>query len=153
MKYRKDFVTNSSSSSYVCDICGEEETGWDFPENMRECENGHLFCEDHLLEGENDDFDICEVPESRCPICQFVDFSEHDMAKYLEIKYHISREEAFAEIKKVNRRRRKLYDSEYIEYVCRVMILDTTRILESWRRDFGTYEKFESFLKNTANTY
>ena len=22
MKYRKDFVTNSSSSSYVCDICG-----------------------------------------------------------------------------------------------------------------------------------
>lgn len=29
MKFRKDFVTNSSSSSYVCEICGRTESGWD----------------------------------------------------------------------------------------------------------------------------
>ena len=28
-KYRKDFVTNSSSSSFVCDVCGETASGWD----------------------------------------------------------------------------------------------------------------------------
>lgn len=51
MKYRKSFVTNSSSSSYICDICGEEASGWDLSlseAEMYECENGHTFCESHI---------------------------------------------------------------------------------------------------------
>lgn len=44
MKFRKDFVTNSSSSSFVCDICGNVESGWDMSlqeAEMVECVNGH----------------------------------------------------------------------------------------------------------------
>lgn len=51
MKYRKDFVTNSSSSSYVCDICGADASGWDMglaEAEMVECVNGHTFCESHI---------------------------------------------------------------------------------------------------------
>lgn len=28
MKHRLGFVSNSSSSSYTCDVCGETESGW-----------------------------------------------------------------------------------------------------------------------------
>ena len=52
MKFRKDFVTNSSSSSYVCEICGETASGWDISlseAEMVECENGHVICESEML--------------------------------------------------------------------------------------------------------
>ena len=59
MKYRKSFVTNSSSSSYVCDFCGEVESGWDMclsDAHMVQCVNGHTMCEHHCV----DDFDLLE---------------------------------------------------------------------------------------------
>lgn len=50
MKVRLGFVSNSSSSSYVCDVCHREESGWDLglrDAEMVECKNGHTFCNDH----------------------------------------------------------------------------------------------------------
>jgi hypothetical protein len=52
MKLRLDHVTNSSSSSFVCDICGRAESGWDMcltEVDMIECENGHTICEHERL--------------------------------------------------------------------------------------------------------
>ena len=53
MKIRSTFVSNSSSSSYVCVICGHEESGWDL--SMSEAEmisaagnNSVYYCTDHL---------------------------------------------------------------------------------------------------------
>lgn len=50
MKIRKGFVTNSSSSSYICSVCGTLEGGYDCclsDIGMKECINGHTFCEVH----------------------------------------------------------------------------------------------------------
>lgn len=194
MKYRRDFVTNSSSSSYTCEICGRTESGWDMglrEAEMVECVNGHVFCQDEMLPiGEKEEliktilenewnkdrycsktnsyrdfteeelqgmsaedlFDMfCsdggsyDVPESVCPICQFIEYSEYDLSNYLEREYHVSRDEVFAEVKKVNRRRKKLYENEYITYVCNKFNLNPAEIVASWKERFGTYAEFEKY--------
>lgn len=52
-KFRNGFVSNSSSSSFVCDLCGYETGGWDMclsEAEMFECENGHILCDEHMLQ-------------------------------------------------------------------------------------------------------
>lgn len=197
MKIRLDFVTNSSSSSYVCEICGRTESGWDLGLSdceMMECVNGHVFCydeslempskkeiiqmilenewnkdvrtsrsdgykdytEDELLAMSKDDLfnDFCsesgcyEVPECVCPICQFIEYSEYDLSAYLLKEYGISRDEVFAEVKKLNRRRRKLYENEYITYVCKKFGLNPAEVVTGWKEKFGTYSDFKRWLRN-----
>ena len=51
MKIRNGFVSNSSSSSFVCNICGEVEGGYDCSLGdfgMLECEHGHTFHDCHM---------------------------------------------------------------------------------------------------------
>lgn len=48
MKKRKGFVSNSSSSSFICDITGREFSGWDMglvDAGMYSCKNNHTFDE------------------------------------------------------------------------------------------------------------
>lgn len=196
MKYRKDFVTNSSSSSYVCEICGRTESGWDLGLNeaeMFECENGHVFCVDEALEkpskeemikmilenewnvrhdyrknkdiitteeelADMDDDELFEnfiaedgnygVPERMCPICQFIEYSEEDLSAFLLKEYGVSRDEVFAEVKKLNKRRRKLYENEYITYVCQRYNLVPAELVAEWKEKFGTYAKFKAYIRD-----
>ena len=52
MKIRSGFVSNSSSSSFICDVCGREESGYDISLcdcEMRQCRTGHTFCVDESV--------------------------------------------------------------------------------------------------------
>jgi len=50
MKIRHGFVSNSSSSSFVCEVCGHSEVSYADPEDMVYCEDkAHLFCKEHLV--------------------------------------------------------------------------------------------------------
>jgi hypothetical protein len=48
MKIRIGFVSNSSSSSFVCSICGDSYSGYDGQYEVKhyECQNGHEICGD-----------------------------------------------------------------------------------------------------------
>ena len=52
MKIRKGFVSNSSSSSFICDVSGEEVIGRDIgleDAEMFVCINGHTFSEEYFI--------------------------------------------------------------------------------------------------------
>lgn len=52
MKYRVGFVSNSSSSSFICDVSGEVVSGWDVglsEAEMKQCGNGHTFSDEYAV--------------------------------------------------------------------------------------------------------
>jgi len=57
MKKRNSWVSNSSSSSFICEVCGEECGGMDIGLSdcgMDRCENEHVICERHKLDSEEE---------------------------------------------------------------------------------------------------
>ena len=152
MKIRRSFVSNSSSSSFVCDVCGTAESGWDASVRdvgMYECYNGHIVCEEDLAESpeiETDDGGEY-ITEQSCPICSFLELCNRDVARYLEKQTKIPRDEIFQEVKKVNKRRKKLYDSEYVTSVCVRIGKDTTNLANELKDEFKEYKKFLEYIK------
>ena len=183
MKIRSDFVTNSSSSSYICEICGAEGSGWDIDLSdleMVECVNGHIFCEAEMLpipkkqmiqailergseeleaeelEGMSDSDIFCEyinldgiryvMPEEGCPICQFIEYSAADLSGFLLKEYKVSRDEVFEQVKQINKRRKKLYEEEYITEVCKRFDLNPTELVAGWKERFGAYSDFKKYI-------
>jgi len=78
MKCRKGFVSNSSSSSFVCDLTGNVEGGMDLcltDIDMCSCEDGHEFMydgypkvEEWINSDANEDGNY-NLPKELCPIC------------------------------------------------------------------------------------
>ena len=86
------------------------------------------------------------IPEECCPICQFIEYSNKDLAKYLEREYKVSRDEVFDKVKQLNKRRKKLYDSEYVTEVCSRFHLNPAEIVASLKDRFGTYRRFYDYI-------
>ena len=125
MKYRNSFVSNSSSSSYICDVCGEDISGWDISISEYgwiHCIREHCLCGDCKLgddsqepfqgEDESDeDFDeryekwANETSEGYysseecCPICQMTTIINSDVAAYLMKVYNTNYDKIKEEIK------------------------------------------------------
>ena len=108
MKTRNGFVSNSSSSSFVCSICGESESGWDLGLSdfeMFECENGHC---SHIscAKAEGDDFDDAladdcyEMDPKFCPICQLDTILPEDEVLFLRKRLGVTSKDVQLEIKK-----------------------------------------------------
>jgi len=115
------------------------------------CQNNHMFPKDNIVYflydydfESNRDYDINKI---YCEICMLKMFKESDLSKYLEIMYKIPKDEVFVEIKRVNKKRLKVHDSEYIEYVIDKFQLNKENLLEEVQNRFGDYELFRMFLK------
>lgn len=86
MKFRKGFVSNSSSSSFVCDLCGSSESGWDMSlseAGMFECENGHLLCNEHKLKVKEDERELTR-DEKIAELIEYQSFDKKEQEDLLE---------------------------------------------------------------------
>ena len=154
MKKRSGFVSNSSTSSFVCNLCGEKYTGWDaspwdIDYGCYICPNAHVMCDEHITEvlvcipEDEEDYTISL---EECPVCQFKAYSSVEMASYLLKTRKVSRDEVFAKIKEANKIRKKLYDEEYITYVCQEHSLTEDSLLKELKEKFGTFDKYNEFI-------
>ena len=99
MKIRAGFVSNSSSSSFICAVCKEIDYG-DLYE-MEVCSCVSCSCEFHIhcspnpgllyeLIYDQHKVDIYNVPREFCPICSFASIDSYDRFLYLCKKLNIS---------------------------------------------------------------
>ena len=113
MKVRRGFVSNSSSSSYTCEVCNETHSGWDLcidDAGMFECENGHIIHEDCSKTFEHPSRESFEdedayyeyrygVSSIMCPICTLEVIPDQEVARYLLNKYDLRKEDIKKEIR------------------------------------------------------
>lgn len=64
------------------------------------------------------------------------------MKIYLKVNNEISRDEVFAKIKELNKRRKKLYHNEYVEYVFKEKGLTDDIILKKLKEKYNNYSNF-----------
>jgi len=84
MKERVGFVSNSSSCSFICNLCGKMEEGWDWDEipsmgDLLRCEKGHLLCREHFSFMKTKP-DPQRVASKFCPLCRA---SANSLKEYL----------------------------------------------------------------------
>ena len=108
MKIRMGFVSNSSTSSFICNICGEIEADRDCclsDFDMIECENGHIFhnrCAKKYSEGEletkESEYGEEFVKASSCPICSLKILTDDMELAFLRKLTNLSREDVLKKL-------------------------------------------------------
>jgi len=111
------FVSNSSSTSFICEVCGETVSGYDQGHgdfDMFSCVFGHIVCLEHKI-GQQEKWDTWEeeadcytdeVPVEFCPMCQMKVFSPHDVLRFMIKELGVD----LAEVKKSIRTKYKTYE-------------------------------------------
>jgi hypothetical protein len=126
------------------------------------CVNGHTICQDEAAESfeqwmaesnESEALDdgygsgyYYDVPEKYCPFCLMIEFAQPDLKQYLKIKTKITEDEAFATVKAANKRRKKLYDAEYVMYTLTKTGEKMENLIAEIKAKYTTYKEFSKSL-------
>ena len=160
-KFRKDFVTNSSSSSFICEVCGRKESGFDLclsDVEMMECVNGHIFCRDEALELPSKEDMIKTILENECnkkynwrtgetniiTEDELIEMDNWNLWSnfYTESGYY-EVPECVCPICQFT----TYSDSDLIKYFLKEYNVKANEIVASWKERFGTYNAFQKWLK------
>jgi len=153
MKYRLSFVTNSSSSSFVCDVCGETASGWDMglsDASMYRCENGHTICEGEVGTIDWKDFlqsviDQDEYTSDGEKLINKLDNMEEyeleELAMDYDCRYDLS--EKYCPICNLS----TYIDKDMLAYLLKSRELVGDEVLREIKIKFGTYKSFKNYIK------
>lgn len=172
-KRRTSFVTNSSSSSFICEVCGNVESGMDLSASdcgFASCENGHEFCEHHMLSPEvTVDMLKKELQEA---IDTNLRWSKEETGRYAE-RYKDRAKEYQETLTNVNQMEPEEIREEYLKFFddgvpeafCPICSLDTVRdadilmyiakktgvktteVEREIQQQFGTLDELKKYLK------
>ena len=146
MKIRSGFISNSSSSSFTCDVCKETMSGMDLClrdiEHLQ-CINGHTFCRDELVNSEKFE-ELCDKADNWNDQGIFPD----DYEDYK--KYGIFNDQRTYEIPSefcpcCNFQ--VVTDRDLLEYLLFYYQTDRKQVAESMRKQFSSYSEFIEFTK------
>lgn len=162
MKIRKGFVSNSSSSSFICEVCGEVETGYDMSYDeagFMMCEHGHVLCQSHikpitidkakvLLEKIKSDIkyasdDFLEKEEAD-QLQELIDINVASLncSSFQDYGYDELPEEIcpICSLEAIS-------DSDILTYILKEHNSTRQFVIEKAKKEFGTYGKFVESLK------
>ena len=146
MKVRKDFVTNSSSSSFICEICGAEASGWDmtlWEAEMVRCKNNHLFCEDEMIEKTETEWVEFYEKELNSYPSNPTDTWGMKMDYLREFEERYSVHEEFCPICQMQ----VLNDTDFMDYMCKKLDITREYALREIQNKFDSYREFRDWIK------
>lgn len=162
MKIRKGFVSNSSSSSFICEVCGHAESGYDvaYAEiGFATCEQGHVFCQDHIspVTKEKAEALLKKLNENRGQVDhEFFDQEEADQIAELMALDVSSFDESTMNDYGYDELPEELCpicalealsDSDILTYILKEHGSNREFVIEKARKEFGNYEKFWAAIK------
>ncbi len=162
MKIRNGFVSNSSSSSFTCDVCGTTEAGMDASArdfDMSECVNGHVFCNDHAPESNpmtpKQYRDLIKIQIESCTwlkperiqsdIAEMEEVTDDNIEDFYNENYS---DNGVPECQCPICTFKELSDVEGFEYLKEKYSMDDKKILSEITVRFKTYSEFKDFLSN-----
>jgi len=151
MKIRNGFVSNSSSSSFVCNVCGSECSGWDMNLNEAEmmvCENGHIFCDTHailnnkelsilLLEKNSKDNDLLEEVKNS----NMCNYDYDDILDKYDSRYECPKENCPI-CSMVN-----ILDKDMLNYLLKKYNISAVEVKDNIKKEFNSFEEFKNYIK------
>lgn len=162
MKIRNGFVSNSSSSSFTCDVCGTTESGMDASPSdfdMSTCVNNHTFCNDHAPESEPmTPKQYRDSIKTQIESCTWMDkesiqrdIAEMEMVPDDEIEEFYNdnySDDGVPECQCPICTFKALSDADGFEYLKKKFSMGNQEILEAIRVHFKSYGEFKNFLDN-----
>lgn len=160
MKLRNGFVSNSSSSSFTCDVCGNTESGMDACASdlgFEQCVNGHCFCQDHQdgLEGGSPEqlrTEIASIIKGKTwrddawkkeALQQLADTEDEDLEQLFEDEYN---DDGCSPCSCPLCQLQDVSDSDMLKYLYLKLGTDYKSTVSEIRSKFGSYSDFDNYI-------
>ncbi|MBC8427490.1 MAG: hypothetical protein H8D97_01220 [Proteobacteria bacterium] len=149
-KIRTGFVSNSNSSNYVCDICGNSDEG-SYDISLRElkmyqCVGGHYICESHTEPLERADYIEFIKKCDHWDVNDIISMEDEEIIELCEndysIRYNFPKTNCpICNLKHIN-------DDTILTYLQQVLKIDINTVRKQIRTKYSNLDEFKEGIQN-----